>query len=40
VLLSGILGTARLHLGAHQPSQVAVGYFGGFFVAMLAIMYL
>lgn len=40
VLLSGVLATARLHLGAHLPSQVAAGYFGGFFVAMVAIMYL
>jgi hypothetical protein len=40
VLLSGILGTAGLHLGAHLPGQVAAGYFGGFFVAMLTIMYL
>lgn len=40
ILLSGALGSARLHLGAHKPSQVAAGYFGGLIVAMLAIIYL
>lgn len=40
ILLSGALASARLHLGAHNPSQVAAGYFGGFVVAMLAIIYL
>ncbi len=40
ILLSGALASARLHLGAHKPSQVAAGYFGGFVVAMLAIIYL
>lgn len=40
ILLSGALASARLHLGAHKPSQVAAGYFGGMVVAMLAIMYL
>lgn len=40
ILLSGALASARLHLGAHKPSQVAAGYFGGLVVAMLAIMYL
>ncbi len=40
ILLSGALASARLHLGAHNPSQIAVGYFGGLVVAMLAIIYL
>lgn len=40
ILLSGALASARLHLGAHNPSQVAAGYFGGFVVAILAIIYL
>lgn len=40
ILLSGALASARLHLGAHKPSQVAAGYFGGLAVAMLAIIYL
>lgn len=40
ILLSGALASARLHLGAHSPSQIAVGYFGGLVVAMLAMIYL
>lgn len=40
ILLSGALASARLHLGAHNPSQIAVGYFGGLVVAMLAMIYL
>lgn len=40
ILMSGALASARLHLGAHNPSQIAVGYFGGLVVAMLAMIYL
>ncbi len=40
ILLSGALASARLHLGAHNPSQIAAGYFGGLVVAKLAIVYL
>lgn len=40
ILLSGALASARLHLGAHKSSQIAVGYFGGLVVAMLAMIYL
>ena len=40
ILLSGALASARLHLGAHSPSQIAVGYFGGLVVTMLAMIYL
>ena len=40
ILLSGALASARLHLGAHNPWQVAAGYFGGLAVAMLAMIYL
>lgn len=40
IMLSGALASARLHLGAHNPSQIAVGYFGGLVVAMLAMIYL
>jgi hypothetical protein len=29
-LVAGILGTARLRMGAHQPSQIYVGYLVGF----------
>jgi hypothetical protein len=40
ILLSGALASARLHLGAHNPWQVAAGYFGGLTVAILAMIYL
>lgn len=40
ILLSGALASARLHLGSHNPWQVAAGYFGGLAVAMLAMIYL
>ena len=29
-LVAGILGTARLRMGAHQPAQLYVGYLVGF----------
>ncbi len=40
ILLSGALASARLHLGAHNPWQVAAGYFGGLTVAIIAMIYL
>ena len=40
ILLSGALASARLHLGSHNPWQVAAGYFSGLAVAMLAMIYL
>lgn len=40
ILLSGALASARLHLGAHNPLQIAAGYFGGLIVAILAMIYL
>jgi len=40
ILCSGLLASARLQLGAHNPLQVAAGFFGGFTVALLAILYL
>lgn len=40
LLLSGVLASARLHLGAHNPTQIAAGYFGGMAVAMVVIIYL
>lgn len=33
ILLAGVLGSARLYIGVHNPSQVFVGFFGGFAVA-------
>ena len=34
VLCSGVLGSARLCLGKHTPAQVAVGFAGGFLLAV------
>lgn len=39
VLLSGVLGTARLQLGRHTPAQVGIGYIAGFIIAALAMLY-
>jgi membrane-associated phospholipid phosphatase len=30
LLVSGLLGTARIRLGAHYPSQIYAGFFLGF----------
>lgn len=40
ILLSGALASARLYLGCHNPLQVAAGFFGGFAVAVLAVLFL
>lgn len=37
ILLSGVLASARLYLGAHKPSQVFAGFALGFFVIALGI---
>ncbi len=34
LLVSGLVGTARLYLGAHNPAQIYAGYFTGFFVVL------
>ena len=34
VLISGILGTSRLLIGAHKPSQIYSGYFLGLFIML------
>ncbi|HMT27813.1 MAG TPA: hypothetical protein PKD91_00900 [Bacteroidia bacterium] len=39
VLISGILGTARLILGAHTPRQIYIGFLIGFFTEWLVIMW-
>jgi len=36
VLLSGLVGTARLYLKVHRPYEVYSGYFLGFTSIMLA----
>lgn len=39
ILLSGIIGTARLLLGSHTPAQVYAGFFLGM-ITMIGTMYL
>jgi hypothetical protein len=39
ILFSGLLGTARLILGAHTPKQVYVGFLIGFLTEWLVIMW-
>lgn len=38
ILLSGLVGTARLFLGAHTPRQVLHGSLLGFFLCLIAVM--
>lgn len=40
ILLSGLLGTARIKLNAHNPPQVYAGYITGVFVMLLLFIYL
>lgn len=40
LLLAGALASARLYLGRHNGAQVAAGFFGGFAVALLAVLFL
>ncbi len=35
ILLSGLLGSARLHSGSHTPAQVYTGYLTGFVIVFL-----
>lgn len=37
LLLSGLLGTARLSLGAHSPSQIYTGFLTGFLTEWLVV---
>lgn len=39
VVLAGALGTARLYLGKHNPAQIAAGFFGGFAIASLVMLF-
>ena len=39
ILLSGALASARLYLGCHTPLQIAAGFFGGFAVTTLAVLF-
>lgn len=38
IILSGLLGSARLYLGKHTPGQVAAGFFGGFITAVAILL--
>ncbi len=38
LIASGLVGTARLYLGAHNPLQVYAGYFTGFFVVLAGLI--
>jgi hypothetical protein len=40
IVVAGIIGTARLILSAHSPSQVWLGYIVGFIVQLAAYWYL
>ncbi|NOY38403.1 MAG: phosphatase PAP2 family protein [Chlorobi bacterium] len=40
LLLSGILGTSRLMMKQHTPSEVYTGFFTGFFLAALLLWYM
>lgn len=39
ILLAGLLGSARLYLGKHDLLQVAAGFFGGFFISILILLF-
>ena len=39
ILCAGALASARLYLGCHNPRQVAAGFFGGFVVSLLAVLF-
>ena len=40
LVLAGALGSARLGLGSHNLAQVAAGFFGGFTLALLTILFI
>lgn len=40
ILCSGALASARLYLGCHNGAQVLAGFFGGFAVSTLAVLFL
>jgi hypothetical protein len=37
LIFSGLTGTARLHLGAHSPAQIYIGYLGGLLIVFSSI---
>ena len=40
ILLCGLVGTSRMLLGAHQPSDIYGGYFIGFLAQFVALKYI
>ena len=40
VLAAGLLASARLYLGYHNPWQVLAGFLGGFVIMMIALLFL
>lgn len=40
VLLAGLIGSSRLQLSAHKPSDIYIGYFIGFISQMIAWKFL
>ncbi len=39
LVLSGILGTSRLHLKAHSPREIYIGFFLGFLSQFVSVLY-
>lgn len=39
IAASGLLASARLYLGRHNPLQVAAGFLGGFLIALVALFF-
>lgn len=39
LLFSGLLGTSRLHLKAHSPKEIYIGFFLGFFSQIISVLY-
>lgn len=40
LLAAGLLGSARLYLGYHKPTQLLVGFAGGFLLTLVALFWL
>ena len=40
IICSGALASARLQLQSHNLAQIAAGFFGGFIIAMIAILFI
>ena len=39
IILVGVIGTARLSLGAHKPSEIYIGALVGFLCTFLVVKY-